>query len=169
MTSLNRTTLAIGLGLLTALVACSGSASPGGDTSDSEVIVAPTGQLCEGNPPPNARCAAACPYGYKGASGTFTCECCTAPAADAGNGEVCGGPPPNARCMACPGGGNSYLQVDGKPTCGCCSVADAGADSAVDGGAVTCGGPPPNARCMACPDGSYKHIDGQPTCQCCNS
>ena len=35
------------------------------------------------------------------------------------SGEACGGPPPNARCMACPGG--KYKQVNGAPTCECCT------------------------------------------------
>ena len=68
---------------------------------------------CEASPPPEARCRDACPYGFKGAAGTHTCECCAAPTSN----PTCGGPPPNARCFACPKG---YKQVDGRPTCQCC-------------------------------------------------
>ncbi len=41
--------------------------------------------------------------------------------------EVCGGPPITAYCAECPGGFNGYKQIDGVPTCQCCSsAADAG-------------------------------------------
>lgn len=168
MSFFDRSILAFSLGIVTLAVACGGATqepssnegSQGSEVAeeagDSAIIAA--SQQCNANPPPNARCAAACPYGYKGPAGTYTCQCCTAPAP-----EVCGGPPPNARCKACPGGGNSYKQINGKPSCECCAVPDAGADAG-----EICGGPPPNARCMACPSG-YKQIDGQPSCQCCGS
>lgn len=137
MTSIHRTALVLASALLTGTLACGGASapSPGDDTSSSGLSGSSGSsggsggsgggaQVCDASPPPNARCAEACPYGFAGPSGTYTCECCAAPAgSDAGSdaGEVCGGPPPNARCMACPGGATGYKQIDGKPTCECCS------------------------------------------------
>lgn len=125
--SVNFTGLVLSFGLLCGALACSGAvASPDGESAEAAIVDAPgksPAEACEATPPPNARCASACPHGYKGAAGTYTCECCSDPtASDAGpGGEICGGPPPNARCMACPGGPNGYKQVDGQPTCECCS------------------------------------------------
>lgn len=166
MKSLDRTALIVALALVTGAFACGGSSAPerGDDSAASELNPDDGAQVCEANPPPNARCAVACPNGYKGASGTFTCECCTdepAPVCEAN-------PPPNARCAAaCPFG---YKGPSGTYTCECCTGTDADAGSAIEPDEV-CGPPPPNARCMACPAGSsgYKQIDGQPTCECCSS
>lgn len=99
---------------------CTGPEVDAGENADAGADAGgEEGEVCEGNPPPNVRCAEACPYGYKGPSGTFTCACCTGPAPDAG--EICGPPPPTARCIACPNGVDSFKQIDGKPTCECCS------------------------------------------------
>lgn len=40
--------------------------------------------------------------------------------------ETCGGPPIAAFCAACPGGINGYKQIDGQPTCDCCSSTNDG-------------------------------------------
>ena len=40
--------------------------------------------------------------------------------------ETCGGPPMNAFCAACPGGINGYKQIDGQPTCDCCTSTNDG-------------------------------------------
>lgn len=160
MTIIQRLVSLSALSLVAAVVACSGASTSGSDEGSGSSDIVLGGETCNANPPPNARCASACPAGYRVTNGVVSCECCAADSGggDGGGGEACGGPPPNARCMACPDG--LYQQVDGKPTCGCCT-ADAGAGE-------TCGGPPPNARCMACPaDKGYKQIDGKPTCECC--
>jgi hypothetical protein len=147
MTSFQQTAFA--LGLVASMFASGGASAPVSDTTEAAVNGDGTpgsndGQLCEATPAPTARCAAACPYGYKGASGTHTCECCTGPSmpGDGGGGDG-----------ASDGGAGDGAATDG---------------GAGDGGEI-CGGPPPTARCsMACPNG-YKQIDGQPTCQCCSN
>jgi hypothetical protein len=56
-----------------------------------------------------------------GAGPNHTC------AAHGGVGTVCeatprcGGPPMNAFCAACPAGNNGYKQINGQPTCECCT------------------------------------------------
>jgi hypothetical protein len=137
MTSQARTPLFVALLLLAGTaVACSGAVASPNTQSDGADITA--GQSCSANPPVNARCASACELGFAIIDGHTSCACCTASSgadagsdadaggsdADAGHdggpAETCGGPPPNARCMACPGP-NGYKQIDGKPTCECCS------------------------------------------------
>jgi hypothetical protein len=41
---------------------------------------------------------------------------------EAAPAETCGGPPMTAFCAACPGGNNGYKQIDGQPTCKCCTT-----------------------------------------------
>ena len=43
--------------------------------------------------------------------------------------ETCGGPPVTAFCAACPGGINGYKQIDGQPTCDCCTSTNERQDS----------------------------------------
>ena len=157
-------------------VACGGSTSTTSvDESNQSASVAAGAEQCEANPPPTARCAAACPYGYKGAKGTYTCECCTGPAAnDAGaaadaSAACCDPatePPPGREGVWCCGDGSwihDFGAGDQAMSCG----AHGGAGKVCGASAEVCGGPPPNARCMPCENG-YKQIDGEPTCECCS-
>lgn len=161
-------------------VACGGSTSTSTDES-SQSAVAAGGEQCEATPAPTARCAAACPFGYKGAAGTHTCECCTGPSTNTDGGTSAeGGSNPDAAAPCCDPATKPPPGREGVWCCGdgewihdfgagdqAMSCADHKGAGNVCGGEA-CGGPPPNARCAGpCPNG-FKQIDGEPTCECCS-
>src|SRR5687768_11530665 len=74
-------------------VACGGASSTSNDESSQSASVAAADQ-CAATPSPTARCAAACPYGYKGPKGTYTCECCTGPSTTTDAGPATDAAPP---------------------------------------------------------------------------
>jgi hypothetical protein len=160
-------------------VACGGATSTADDESNQSAAVA-AGEECAATPAPTARCAAACPFGYKGAKGTYTCECCTGPSttdagttADAATKDAqtaccdpATEPPPGREGVWCCGDGSWIHDFGaGDQAMSCADHAGAGN---VCGAAEVCGGPPPNARCAGpCPNG-FKQVDGEPTCECCS-
>jgi hypothetical protein len=90
-----------------AMVACSGAADPV-ENDTAEAKSGATG----GAPAPSGSTAPS-------SSGS---ECPPPPPPPSPPAETCGGPPPVALCMECPGGINGFKQIDGKPTCECCTV-----------------------------------------------
>jgi hypothetical protein len=162
-------------------IACGGSTSTSTDESNSSASVAAAAEVCEATPAPTERCAAACPFGYKGAKGTYTCECCTGPTTADGGTTVDAGPAADAQAACCDPATEPPPGREGVWCCGdgswihdfgagdqAMSCADHAGAGNVCGAAEVCGGPPPNARCAGpCPNG-FKQIDGEPTCECCS-
>lgn len=146
-----------------------------GDAGHRGLKDAADGEVCQASPPPNALCY--CPYGYKGGSGTFTCECCSGigadAAVDAGSSpatccDPATKPPPGIEGVWCCGNGSWIHDIgSGDQEASCRASGGVGEICTSE----TCGGPPPAALCKQCPNGinGYKQIDGQPTCECCGT
>jgi hypothetical protein len=165
------------------VVACGGATSTSNDaSSQSAVTPVATAEECAATPGPTMRCGAACPYGYKGPKGTYTCECCTGPVTTPDAATTAeGGSKPDASPPCCDPATEPLPGREGVWCCGdgswihdfgagdqAMSCADHAGAGTVCGGGEICGGPPPTARCAGpCPNG-YKQIDGEPTCECCS-